>query len=130
MDKILTLVRGIPGSGKTTFANSMAGSYPVYSADNFFETEAGYKFDASKLFIAHKQCQRKTEDSMKSETEKIYVANTFTKDSEMKDYFTLAEKYGYKVFSIIVENRHGNTNVHGVPSETLEAMRGRFSVKL
>ena len=47
MDKILTLVRGIPGSGKTTFANSMAGSYPVYSADNFFETEAGYKFDAS-----------------------------------------------------------------------------------
>jgi hypothetical protein len=48
----------------------------------------------------------------------------------MKPYFELATKYGYKVFSVIVENRHGGHNVHGVPEESLEKMRNRFDVKL
>ena len=33
-------------------------------------------------------------------------------------------------FSLIVENRHGGKNVHGVPDETLEKMEQRFSIKL
>jgi hypothetical protein len=48
----------------------------------------------------------------------------------MKPYFNMAEKYGYKVFSIIVENRHGGKNEHGVPDDKLELMRNRFEVKL
>ena len=39
-------------------------------------------------------------------------------------------KYGYEVFSIIVENRHGGTNVHNVPEDKLEIMKNRFEVKL
>ena len=35
-----------------------------------------------------------------------------------------------KVFSIIVENRHGGENVHNVPQETLEKMKNRFEIKL
>jgi len=35
--KKLFLIRGIPGSGKTTVANELAGDAPVYSADMFFE---------------------------------------------------------------------------------------------
>jgi hypothetical protein len=34
------------------------------------------------------------------------------------------------VFTIIVENRHGGVNQHGVPSDKLEQMRNRFEVKL
>jgi hypothetical protein len=48
----------------------------------------------------------------------------------MEEYFKLAEKYGYKVFSLIVENRHGGVNQHGVPKEKLEQMKDRFSIKL
>jgi hypothetical protein len=48
----------------------------------------------------------------------------------MEDYFKLAEKYGYKVVSLIVENRHGGTNVHGVPEDKLEIMKNRFEIKL
>ena len=48
----------------------------------------------------------------------------------MKDYFDLASTYGYRVVSLIVENRHGSKNVHNVPEETLEKMRNRFEVKL
>jgi hypothetical protein len=48
----------------------------------------------------------------------------------MKDYYDLADKYGYKVVSLIVENRHGGKNVHGVPEDKLEIMKNRFEIKL
>jgi hypothetical protein len=34
------------------------------------------------------------------------------------------------VFSIIVENRHGGVNQHGVPDEKLQKMKDRFEVSL
>jgi hypothetical protein len=48
----------------------------------------------------------------------------------MKPYFDLAEKHGYRVYSLIVENRHGGVNVHGVPEDKLEIMKNRFEMKL
>jgi hypothetical protein len=60
----------------------------------------------------------------------IVVSNTFTQEWEMEEYFKLAKEYGYKVFTLIVENRHGGVNEHGVPAEKLEQMKDRFSIKL
>jgi hypothetical protein len=48
----------------------------------------------------------------------------------MKPYFDLAEKHGYRVYSLIVENRHGGVNEHGVPEDKLKIMKNRFEVKL
>jgi hypothetical protein len=48
----------------------------------------------------------------------------------MEYYIELAKKYEYTVFTIIVENRHGGKNVHGVPDEVLTKMRERFEIKL
>ena len=67
---------------------------------------------------------------MLASEQKIVVSNTFTQEWEMKTYFDLAGKNGYKVFSIIVENRHGGETVHNVPKETLEKMKNRFEIKL
>jgi hypothetical protein len=58
------------------------------------------------------------------------VSNTFTQEWEMEPYFELAKTYGYKVFSIIVENRHGGENQHEVPEEVLTKMRERFEITL
>ena len=48
----------------------------------------------------------------------------------MKPYFNLAKKYGYKVFTIVVENRHGGQNQHNVPQEVIDRMVDRFEIKL
>jgi hypothetical protein len=48
----------------------------------------------------------------------------------MQPYFDLAEKYGYRVYSLIVENRHGGVNEHGVPEEKLVQMKKRFEIQL
>ena len=61
---------------------------------------------------------------------KIVVSNTFTQEWEFRPYFELAEKYGYKTFSIVVENRHGGINQHGVPEDKIKIMKNRFEIKL
>jgi adenylate kinase family enzyme len=130
--KNIYLIRGCPGSGKTTVAETLAFMLgaPVYSADQYFESAAGYKFDMSKIGNAHASCQTKTEKAMELEYPHIFVANTFTREKEMKVYFELAETYGYRIFSLIVENKHNGKNVHNVPKETLDAMKARFQITL
>ena len=131
--KTLYIVRGIPGSGKSTFAKSIGGVH--IEADQFFMMNGKYNFDITKIKLAHKYCQNQTEAWMKTDgtqvnNNKIVVSNTFTQEWEMEPYFKLAEKYGYKTFSLIVENRHGGVNEHGVPEDKLEIMKNRFEVTL
>ena len=131
--KTLYIVRGIPGSGKSTFAKSIGGVH--IEADQFFMMNGKYNFDITKIKLAHKYCQNQNEAWMKTDgvqvnNDKIVVSNTFTQEWEMEPYFKLAEKYGYKTFSLIVENRHGGVNEHGVPEDKLEIMKNRFEVKL
>ena len=130
MEKILYIVRGIPGSGKSTFAKTLGGIH--YEADMFFidPTTGEYKFDGSKIKLAHSWCMIQTQKAMVNDEPKIVVSNTFTQEWEMETYFKLAEENGYKVFTIIVENRHGNTNEHNVPEDKIEQMKNRFNIKL
>ena len=135
---IIFLVRGIPGSGKSTFARHIWNEYAVCEADKFFHNkETGeYNFDPSRLKEAHEWCRNEVETRMKDHQvnpqyyPEIVVSNTFTQEWEMQAYIDLAKKYGYQVTTLIVENRHGGINEHGVPADKLEQMRNRFEIKL
>jgi predicted kinase len=128
--KTLYIVRGVAGAGKSTFAQTL--DCPVFEADQYFiDSETGeYKFDGSKIKLAHNWCKLRVEQSMEDDFQKIAVSNTFTQEWEMDAYYELAKQYGYRVFSLIVENRHGGVNEHGVPEDKLEQMKTRFEVKL
>jgi len=132
----LILLRGLPGSGKSTLGDvilytNQLTNQDVLSADNFFIDKNGeYVFDGAKIKEAHNNCQQKCAERMKHEFLKIVVANTITEEWEMKPYFEMADRYDYKVFSIVVENRHGGINEHNVPEEVLTKMRERFEVNL
>jgi predicted kinase len=137
MSGVLFLVRGLPGSGKTSFASAIWNDYAVCEADKFFyDKEGNYNFDPTKLKEAHAWCKNEVESKMIEHQNnqqyypEIAVSNTFTQEWEMEDYFKLAEKYGYKVVSLIIENRHGGQNVHGVPEDKLQIMKNRFQIKL
>lgn len=127
--KNIYLVRGLPGSGKTTFAKTIGGLH--IEADMYFTDENGvYNYEPSKIKDAHKWCNDLVEEWMKEEQDKIVVSNTFTQEWEMENYYKLAEQYGYRVTSVIVENRHNGVNEHGVPEDKVEIMKSRFEIKL
>ena len=128
MEKVLIIVRGIPGSGKTTVAGMFGKA--ICCADDFFTHKGKYVWKAERVGKAHEWCQRKCRRFMKAQVERIIVANTSTTEREMNPYMDLARQFGYMVFSVIVENRHGGVSVHGVPEATLDKMSTRFNIKL
>ena len=133
MKKILYLLRGVPGSGKSTVAQNIGGTH--FETDKYFMVDGEYEFDPTKLKQYHQMCQDEVNLAMIQNhtahfNDVIVVSNTFTQEWEMKPYFDLAKTYGYQVFSLIVENRHGGLNQHGVPEDKVQIMKDRFEIKL
>ena len=138
MSKELILLRGVPGSGKSTTAKLLGAGgagYAHFEADMYFMVDGKYKFNPAKIRDAHKWCQDSVERAMllnhtTGDNSIIIVSNTFTQEWEMEAYYALAKQWNYKVFSIIVENRHGGVNEHDCPEETIQKMKDRFEIQL
>ena len=130
--KTLILVRGVPGAGKTSLLNTLKFDICVSADDYHTDTNGNYNWKPENVKAAHEWCQSQVEDNMFAwdRAETIVVHNTFTQLWEMQPYFDLAEEYGYRVVTLIVENRHGSKSVHNVPEETIQKMKDRFEVVL
>jgi predicted kinase len=128
-EKILIILRGLPGSGKSSFAEIL-NTKAICCADDYHIHNKKYEWTNFNNTKAHEWCQRKCRRFMKIGAERIVIANTNTTEKEMKPYNYMAESFGYKIFSIIMENRHGSSNIHNVPINTMEKMKKRFSIKL
>lgn len=127
--KNLILVRGIPGSGKSSFAEFL-GTKAICTADDYVTRNGVYSWSPDTIGKSHDWCQRKCRRFMEKHIDRIVVANTNTTERELKPYYDLARQFGYTVFSVVIENRHGGKNVHDVPDYTLEKMANRFDIKL
>lgn len=134
MRKNVIILRGVSGSGKTTFAYRFLPPDTILCcADDFFTNYNGeYSFDASKLSEAHAYCRKKFDRAIENRRFNIAVINTNASEKEFEYYVDTAKKNGYDVFSIVVENRHGNSDIHGVPEEAKERQKQKLinSIKL
>jgi shikimate kinase len=60
--KILFIVRGLPGSGKSTIAKQL--SYNHFEADQYFERDGEYNFIPSEIGNAHQWCRHQVRNAM------------------------------------------------------------------
>jgi predicted kinase len=131
-EKVLFILRGVPGCGKSTVAQEIAKKHftatgdVICCADDYHMVDGEYKWKAENQGYAHKACQNKCEFLMKANSPRIIIANTNTTNKEMKPYAEMANFYGYTVFYLVVENRHGGKDAHNVPEDSLEAMASRL----
>ena len=123
MNNNLVIVRGVPGSGKTSFAKTNFGLHILCEADQYFERDGQYKFDFKQLRNAHEYCQERARIWLEGGSD-VVVCNTFTRLWEMKPYLDMAKLYraNLRVYRAMGEW----DNVHGVPKETVDKMRERF----
>lgn len=131
----LILVRGLPGSGKTTLAYKLAGMQTgsiCVAADDFFMEGDEYKFDSARLEEVHERCQRTAELAMRNGASLIVVHNTFAQRWEMQRYMARAEQYDYQVHVIDLFNAGKSMdelvarNVHKVPYDAVRKMWDRW----
>lgn len=114
----IVLIRGLPGSGKTTAAKNM-NAYEHFEADMFLMVDCKYVYDPSKINAAHDWCVAKAKESLEKGLN-VVVSNTFVKLWEMDRYIKLG--YPYR----IVEMKNRWKNVHGVPEDKVEEMARRW----
>lgn len=121
------IVRGLPGSGKSTFANSLievSEKCVKVEADDYFINAAGeYVFDPSKLKDAHADCLARAAHYVR-QWRTVIVCNTFSRRWEFAPYVQLADDYGFPCHVLTMNGNH--RNVHGVPDNVIERMRERW----
>jgi len=162
MKKVIIL-SGVSGSGKSTYAKKLwnelePGQYStIVSADDYFMASDGecleYKFDPSKLGIAHGVCFRNFLEAIDSEKgySLVIVDNTNTTSEEIAPYVLGAQAFGWepeihtlRVQGALRKDNNGmviarssalmdklvKRNKHGVTAKTIQAQANRLTMRM
>jgi len=130
--KRVVVLRGLPGSGKSTFVESLSGpdDMVVASADHYFLDENGvYKFDARKLPEAHGQCLRVFLMATHDNCSLIVVDNTNSTTTEIAPYMAIAAAFGYAAEIVTIDcplDVAMQRQTHNVPEQTMRRMSARL----
>jgi len=124
----LTVIRGLPGSGKSTAAKSIMDTTPDtlhFEADMFFvsPTTGEYRYVAELIHDAHAWCRTMTIQALERGFN-VIVSNTFTTEREIEPYRTIAAIHSVELE--ILTCRGTFQNVHAVPDSVIDRMQNRW----
>lgn len=123
MNNKLVIVRGCPGTGKSTFVKEAFPNILHLENDMFHYHNGSYLFNQRKQENAIEWCIDMTMISLKRGMD-VVVSNTFTKKAFVDSYKKIADLFGSK---FEVYRMMGNfNNIHDVPKMILENMKNNF----
>lgn len=115
----LTIIRGLPGSGKTTFANRISNN--TVAADDFMLSASwDYLFDPAKLSFAHSKCFDQVKEWLDSGTDCV-VHNVFKRRAHMAPYIEFCLNNSHSHTIILMDQQY--ESVHNVPARAIANMR-------
>ncbi|XP_018578614.1 NEDD4-binding protein 2-like isoform X2 [Anoplophora glabripennis] len=140
--KVLVIVRGVPGCGKSYLAKRILEStigldnnyyLHILSADDFFFQSGVYRYDSSKISEAHGWNHNRAFQALSRGFSPVIIDNTNTQMWEMKPYAMMATDYGY-IIEILEPDTHwcsndkelAKRNTHGVPKSKIRDMLDRY----
>ena len=129
----LILVRGVPGSGKTTFANRLFSRCPTsirtgrgivnWENDMFFMKNGKYEWSRERLPDAIEWCNSHVVQSlMRGAT--VIVSNTFIKHVHMCELINAADALG--IHQVVFRMTGKHKDIHNVPKDIVENMRANM----
>ncbi len=130
IQRILYIIRGLPGAGKTELGRTLATS--VFSADDFFVGSDGqFRYDHTRIGDAQKWCQELLTKWYSTGRGSAAVANTFSRRWEMQSYLlwrpvdvrlVVIDLFDQGLSDKVLAAR----NTHGVPETKIAEMRARW----
>lgn len=118
------IMRGVPGSGKSTVARKLAGETGViHSTDDLFMVDGAYCFERDKLREHHDRNYKAFCRSIDTGVETVICDNTNTRLWHYERYVTYAEKEGYIVAivtmphpdpKVAAERNHHDVSEHDI----------------
>ena len=113
----LTIVRGHPGAGKSTFAKHAFPSALLLENDMFLMENGGYKWSPERVKAAVSLCMKMAKMALENGSD-VVIANTFTKLRYIEAYSKLASEVGasFKVYRC----NDSFKNVHNVPDNIVQ----------
>lgn len=136
MQPVLIIIRGVSGSGKSTFAEWLVDNLLVFENKDRSNREYIRKFEADQWFVdnqeewnprylhtAHEWCQAEVKKSLQDGYITI-VSNTTTTKKELQPYVKIATNLGVQYFVLISDSDYNN--VHGVAKDKVGKQAERF----
>lgn len=125
--KKLIIMRGLPGSGKSTKSSALSAGGVSLSTDEFWGPN--YDFDVTRLGDAHRWNENRANKAMQEGITPIVIDNVNNTSYAARAYVRAAQKYGYEVefaesdtpWRFNVEEL-AKRNKHNVPQERIQEM--------
>jgi len=140
--KKCVILRGVAGSGKSTYGKQFYPNAYVCSADFYHmydvtqpdgSVKSEYKWDPGKAGMAHSNCMNDFIEAVSKGVELVVVDNTNIRRYEFQNYVKLARVFGYVVNIIEMTLRSpddmrlcAGRNQHGVPEPVVQSMTDLF----
>lgn len=136
------ILRGLPGSGKSHYAQTLIdelvkgdeAQYVVCSTDDYFEKEGEYSFDKHKLSEYHNLNLARFIRALSQSIPLVILDNTNIRKWEFVAYIEAAHALGYQVKEVVVgeikdkamQHLYYQRNIHKVPLKTINKMAYQF----
>ena len=139
MSKTLIIMRGLPGSGKSTRARELQEKGVIHSTDTYFThpSTGEYKFDFEKAKDYHQNNLEAAIESMQARISPVIIDNTNVQRWEFQKYLDAADEFGYDVKietldptnyseDFIKELAERQKKTHNVPEQVIIDMLKRW----
>lgn len=122
---MLHLIRGLPGSGKSTFAKSeyFGGMLHLENDQYWIDPNGQYKFDEKRYLNAPSFTYLMCETALQNHVN-VVVSCVFVRKSSVQKYIDLAKKYNSAITIWRMAGNFGTS--HNVPQGTLAEMKKNF----
>lgn len=138
--RVLVILRGLPGSGKSTLGQYIIkatigyGPYThVLSTDDYFSINGTYKYDVAKLSDAHTWNQKRANQYLSQGISPIIIDNTNCEAWEMRPYAVCGVSNGYIIKILEPKNnwsfnpsKLAHMNCHGVGFNKIKKMMEKY----
>ena len=121
--RMLYIIRGLPGAGKGSLAQTVAPE-ACFSSEDFFRVCGEYKFRKDQLALAKRHCLQQCTEAMSQGSPTVAVYDVFSNTCAVRPYLKAAEAHNYTVS--IIECQTQTTRNRKVSQRTISKIRKRW----